>query len=635
MLDPVELFTPEAEEMKNDYNRRKRLRERRDKRNEKRLLYSPPIERVKGLLDSFEAGDSDAWWKLNMEMTLEPDSTHYGEELKPDLTLLPVWKVADESLQNRIIKAAQEYVLGKVLEEHQRIFDSTLYRPAFAGYRAFYLLLKVSKETILGIPVSVWKEWAPTILSYPISNGTDEETFQRHLIKIAYRNAPDEVTNSLLTIIDKENDAHDNIFIVRKVEECWDDRLASVLLKKTGDDKLKPTNLGCLLSALLEHKVVGAKEKTESFICLRQSSDQNQYHKSVIAASSLMINSEDSGWSALWKVIQQDINFGRDVITEVAHNGERSGGNVYSKLLEDQLANLYIWVENQYPHLSDPKHEDSYWMGPRDSIADFRSGILQHLKMRGTKKACEAIEKIIQSYPDYKWLKWTLIDAKNITNQQTWIPPKAKDILNMVQDRKKRLVQNEEQLLDILVESLKRLEGKLQGETPAAVFLWNEWNGNYRPKNENRLSDFIKLHLEDDLKQRGIVVNREVEIRSRIGDSGSSGERTDIQIDAFVKGQPYDVITAIIEVKGCWHTELNEAMETQLVNRYLKDNSTRCGLYLIGWFNCNQWDNEDSRRRNAPKMNIEDARKQFNNQAEQLSQKGKYVKAFVLNTALR
>lgn len=241
----------------------------------------------------------------------------------------------------------------------------------------------------------------------------------------------------------------------------------------------------------------------------------------------------------------------------------------------------------------------------------------------------------MKAFPDYKWLRWTLIEASNITRQQTWTPPKVMDILNMVFDSKRRLVQNGEQLLDILIESLSRLDEKLQGETPSVNFLWDEWDGRVKPKDENSFSDFIKLHLVDDLRQKGVIVNREVEIRSRVGSSGSSGERTDIHVDAIIEGQPYDTLTVIIEVKGCWHTDIKDAMKTQLVDRYLRDNPTQYGLFLIGWFNCSQWDSGDNRQCNAPKKSIEEARQQYSDQAMCLSQNGVHVKAFVMNTALR
>lgn len=76
-------------------------------------------------------------------------------------------------------------------------------------------------------------------------------------------------------------------------------------------------------------------------------------------------------------------------------------------------------------------------------------------------------------------------------------------------------------------------------------------------------------------------------------------------------------------------------MQTQLIDRYLNEVRCQHGLYLVGWFNCSQWIASNGRKQKALKLNLKEARKQFNSQAQELSQSGVMVKAFVMNTALR
>ena len=77
-------------------------------------------------------------------------------------------------------------------------------------------------------------------------------------------------------------------------------------------------------------------------------------------------------------------------------------------------------------------------------------------------------------------------------------------------------------------------------------------------------------------------------------------------------------------------------MQTQLIDRYLNEVHCQHGLYLVGWFNCSQWIAGDNRQKKACKsLNLEEARKQFDSQARELSQSRVTVKAFVVNTALR
>jgi len=202
------------------------------------------------------------------------------------------------------------------------------------------------------------------------------------------------------------------------------------------------------------------------------------------------------------------------------------------------------------------------------------------------------------------------------------------------------LVESGDQLQDVLIESLKRLEEKLQGETPAVSDLWNEIsNGHerrYAPKDEKRFSDYVKRHLISDLENLNIVANREVEIRH--GESPTKGEIVDIRVDAILKdsrGDSCDSITAIIEAKCCWNPKLDTDMKEQLVDRYLKDNRCRHGIYLVGWFNCDQWNRDHFKKKRPQKINIKEAIQKFEAQAAELSSTNLRIRAFVVNTALR
>lgn len=393
---PVVLNSPEAERLRKVYQENKKWQEKRQNRP---LLKPPPAERKAILLDKFESGDLAAWWQLNLEMTLEPDSTHYGNELESDITKLPGWNSADVKTRERIVKAAKKYVLEQDPNTSEWLGTNIMHRPAFAGYRALLLLLQEAPVFLNTIPANIWKKWAPIIISYPVSSGFE-------------------------------------------------------------------------------------------------------------------------------------------------------------------------------------------------------------------------------------------LDARFIARRHTWLPYRPEEILKIVTNKQWCLVNSGEQLLDVLVESLKRYEAKLQGETPSVIDLWNE-KPYYKPKDEGRFSDHIKRHLEEDLNQRGIIVNREVQIRRGVG--AGTGERTDIRVDAVTQsqGEVYDSVTVIIEVKGCWNDELNHAMKTQLVDRYLKDNRCQHGLYLVGWFNCAQWDDSDSRKRRAPKISLDEAKECFDVQAQELSLGDRKIRALVLNTALR
>jgi predicted NACHT family NTPase len=662
--EAIDLNSAEAKRLKANHLR---VQEFDNRRQETSLLEPPPKERVLISLERLESGILDAWWELNMEMSLKIDSQYYENELEIDLTQFPGWQEADITTRNRIINGTKKYIHEQTQINYDWIDTDNFDEPALAGCKALYLLLKESPEFINSISVEIWQRWAPVIIAFP--NSHQVENTYLDLIKLAYLNAPNESINTLMLIIDKRDRKYNSIlFIINRFDKCWDKRLEVAILEKLKDKKLKFTCMGELLEELLKRGCREARDFANSFIIFPLPSIKKEYEEVIIASTALVKNSDPTSWSIIWSVVQQDIEFARRVFEDVA--------NCYShgidlNITEKQQADFYIWLVRQYPHNEDPVFTDVHFVDTREAVGTFRDSVLAQLREKGTSQACAEIQRIAKEFPELKWLKNTLLNAQNNTRRKTWKSPKPAEILQLVNNKEKRLVQDGDELLEVLLESLQQLQATLQGQTPAVIDLWNEikwgqikslansllrtlkkqfnlditakidvWNkvnwksisGNasYIPKDENRFSDYIARYLNSNLKETGVIVNREVEIRR--------GERTDIQVDAVKKkanGEVYDSVTAIIEVKGCWNEELDSAMQIQLVNRYLKDNTCQHGIYLIGWFNCEQWDSSDYRKSKAPKISIDEAREKYEKQAEQLSQSSVKAKAFVLNTTLR
>ncbi|MGE0821978.1 MAG: NACHT domain-containing NTPase [Candidatus Binatia bacterium] len=632
LREPVGLDSPEAEKARAVY-----IEEQRWQNERKNHTANPlPTQRIANLLDKCESGNLDAWWQLTMEMALRPNGTYSHNELEPDLTVLSGWEQVDTITRRRILEAAKKYIIEQRPEIQKWLEGNTVNLPTFAGYKALLLLQQEEPKWFTTLTPVVWQKWAPTILAYSVFSDSAEKQNHQELVKMAYDHAPTQIIETLMVLVDKENEKHGFIFITRKIEGCLDDRLASALTVKLQDEKLHPKALGCLLCVLLDHNVEDAKAFVSAFISSRSSSDEKQRSKVIIAASALLTHANDAGWSIVWPVLQEDDAFGREVITAAVYDFREKDIQI-TRMTENQLADFYIWLSQQYPHTEDPQPEGAHEVSARESIADFRDSVLRDIKDRGTLAACSAIEKISRELPHLDWLKWILLEARNTARQKTWLPPQPSDVLAITKNQQGRLVQSGEQLLEVLLESLQRLEQRLQGETPQVEFLWDQvQDKQWKPKDENSFSNYVKNHLDLDLKQKGIIVNREVEIRRKAG--GRPGERVDIQVDAISKkpsGEEYDRISAVIEVKGCWHDELDQAMKTQLIDRYLNEARCQHGLYLVGWFDCPQWTPDDLRRKQTPKLDLEKAREKFKTQAAELSQSGVTAKAFVINTALR
>jgi len=635
LLGPIALNSPEAENARRDYKAACEI----SKMLERPLLDPPPSERIRISLERFESGKIDAWWWLNREMTLEPNSTHYGNELESDLTVLPGWKDANDETRIRIVQSARTYLLkGDPHSEEWLGTDHGDYR-AWAGYRALRLLLTLGHLGENDLASEVWKKWAPIVLAYPVEAGAGQDDPHQTLVKLTYQHVPEEITETLNVLIDKDNRRGDTIFIIRKMALCWDDRLCRAMLAKAQSEDLKPSCMGDLLEPLVEHGMQEAVSLAGSLLSVPLPADKLARDRACIAGDILMTKAPVAGWQAVWPAIQSDDQFGRQLLLRAACGmpPRQAFGALSQQLTEDQIADLYIWLERQFPGDQDPKQDGNgmHLVTARDEVAELRDRLLGRLQSRGTPDALMAIRRIQSELPHPNSLKWVVQDAHRVLLVRTWNPPQPADLLRLLDAPCNRLVESGEQLLYAIIESLKRLQHRLQQHTPRVRCYWDKVPGKelYRPVEENVLSDFVKTHLEDDLVARGVIVNREVEIRRP--SSHGVGERTDIHVDAVVhapRKDQLDRVTVVIECKGCWHRELHTAMESQLRDKYLREESARHGLYLVGCFDCDKWDPEDSRQ--PCRMAIAEARSRFDEQAAGLSKNGFQIKAVVLDVSL-
>src|SRR4030095_16553941 len=208
------------------------------------------------------------------------------------------------------------------------------------------------------------------------------------------------------------------------------------------------------------------------------------------------------------------------------------------------------------------------------------------------------------------WFRGMLLRGQEEMRRQTWKPPTPDQLFQLAENRRARFIQSGTQLLEAIVESLSILQERLSGERHLAQFLWD----GDRPKPEEAISDWVAERLESDLKQRGVVLGREVQIHRF--------DKTDIHVTAVTRDErtrTLDAVKVIVEVKGCWHRELKTSMKTQLAERYLGNNDCRHGLYLVGWFSLDGWNKTDKRRKQVSFRKSADLEAYLLSQAESLS----------------
>jgi hypothetical protein len=629
LFQTIELGSELADRLKANFQASQPREKPRD------IIIPPPHIRILDRLQQFETGNVAAWWDLCAQLTLDPNGSH-ASELEPNLTSLPGWREADPATRSRIVGAARVYLETADPNTNQWIGTGNLHRPALAGYKALHLLKTNDAQSFESLSELVWERWTAAALCYPIT-ATNQDPLQTEILSDSCRHS-DAIVRIFETIIEYERQHPREISWLRiylpLVTPGLGSRLVSRLLTLTRRAEVSPQHL----SIILQQLVRSSNEAIEIALELTRSrfhDNTNGRAKAVSAAAALVISGNPMAWSRLSDLIEEDPSFLREAF-EQASNALTimDYASLLAKLDEPTLARIYIWLEKSYPRPSDADKfsEAGHVMGPADQLAQFRDSVLMVLRGKGTFAAVSELQRISEVFPQLDFLKIATLDARAVALRSTWRAPTPSDILALARRAQARLVNNGEDLLEVTIESLKRLQAEFTSETSIAPSFWDKTSDNrFRPKDEPTISDMVKRFLQDDLVRKHAVVNREVEIQRPLG--SGKGPATDIHISAFAgRGRLTEEspLKAVIEVKGCWHPDLKTAIEDQLVGKYLRGTDCLHGIYLVAWFDAG-WDSSDPRRKHALRWSLAEARLFFEQQAAVLSQGARVVQAFLLD----
>lgn len=417
-LEPIELGSEREAELRKKhakYEEQVAENARRRVARQKPLVDPPPAARVLRCLDRFEQGDTNAFWQMQGQMSLRPTSIGYEDHRFTDLTKSPGWQDADQGIRGRMLAAAKHYIMTHDPKPEQWLGKRVHYWPAIGGYRGFFLLWTLATGWVEALPSDVWQRWAPAILGFPPEFRESSTTeLHRRLVGIAYRHAPNETLATLDILVDEESRRGDEVFITRELAHCWDARLGSFLFMKAQDSCLKPEFFGSLLRDLLEHRVAAAREYAASLLTLPLPNRGKARKRAQLAAQGLFRQVEDAGWPILEPVFHDDPAFGYKVVLGAASRMGTWPDLRWQGLSENQLADLFLWMEEQFPHEEDSNRFTGRMQDvtPRDSVADVRNALLTVVSQRGTKASVEAVRRIEQALPGRDWIKFTRIRAE-------------------------------------------------------------------------------------------------------------------------------------------------------------------------------------------------------------------------------
>lgn len=610
-FEPVEFASPEAQSSRERWKRWHAVAVDSDE-DRAEVPDLPTV--IAEDLDRSEGGDLDGFWHLVEHLALDPGARGHHRYFQSDLKNFPGWEASDADTRERIIVTAERYLLGREPEPERWFGGKTIWKPAWAAYRALRLLAEHAPGRLERLGREPWARWAPIVMSWP-RNGDEEAETNEALAGLCFVVAPDEASYWFLRELDGSVVRNGSAWAVRRARYAKLTVVEEPLLERLTDDGWPAGARATLLQFLLERGSRRADERARELLSPELLDDPDGRELALELARVLVEDSPDAGWPAVSLLVEADEAFGRALFESVANTRERG---VADRLDETQLADLFAWLEKRYPHAEDPELPDGVGhVGSREQIAWWRDGVVRGLANKGTDEAVRQLDRLEARFPELPWLGGLRTDAQELVRRARWSPPQPADVVRMGADAARRWVTSDAELREAVVESFARAQEALQSSTPASVDLWDTTA--HRPKHENELSDWLKRWLDTDLRGRGVIVGREVQIRP--GPGGKMGEAGDLVVEGIAgeRVEGADIVSVMVEVKGCWHEEVDEAMRTQLTERYLLPDGHRQGVYVVGWYAADEWDGSDWRRPRCGRRSLQETCAFFETQAREVS----------------
>lgn len=613
-VDAVPLDSPEAHGMRQTWALQHRSRSAD-------VVDDGVEEKIDELLSRFDAGEAVGFWYSVRLLTVAPGSQHFGAEFDPDVSGMPRWSALAEGTRERLVRGAERYLRefpcnpGEWLDR-----PDIVHYPSAAGYRAMLLLLRVASDRVAELPASAWIEWAPVLASSTtaMANGAKWEDKLR-LFELAGPVVVSPARDALIIWLNSAAAAGKRPYLANEAGYLWDDTLAStyLALARSCDGDLREE----LVDVLARRGLDPLRP-----VLLDWLADQSDASRFRLAATTLVDVDLDRSWDAVKAAFGSDTALAEDVLgATLTVRGFASVDDVSAPVLAD----LYLWLRARFPPETDPTFDDAHVVGPREEIGQWRDKLLRQLQNEGSPAAVLAIRRIVAALPDVPWIGRVLAAAEAALRRTRWTPTTLPELLRLAHDRRTVVIHSSAALARVVVSGLDEIQVGLTGATPASHYLWDTYTG--RPKTEDEVSDYLRNELDRALAGRGIVVNREVQVRRNR--ASGIGERTDLLVEAAAStGPEASHISLPVEVKGAWNAELTTALEDQLVGRYMRDTSAEHGIFLVVWPDLAAWKDEaDDRRRTIASLDRSDVESRLADQAAAMRTAGRNVEVVHLD----
>lgn len=572
-LEETSIDSPSRRKAKADW-----LREKRRQEQYRRKFQRPdPRSKIDESIAKIVEGNSWAFRNLCLALSLDKNGFNHNP-LRHDLTQYPQWENLSEEETKFVAESARRFLLERS-DGWEELGAETNY--SAPGVAAIWLL-RDEVTTNRDLKEAIGTKWIAAALSV-FDSSSDHA---KELFALAYGINPSKTIIRWISQIRRDCERHGHPFAMRRAGGCFDGVLLGELIDliKVLNDPLSVRRsieelrgldqqvAGNIAAYLLRHEL--ARRRTR----LRM---VGELIVAGLGAESRQV------WSLAYRLLNSRVDFSKEIFLAAASDDFREA-NICRVLNEDEIGDLYILLCRLFPPSQDPADE-SGWVTRRQAAAHFRGAVLNALSARGTTAACRELKRIAAALPDQAtWILYRYEKTLSTVRRDEWNPCPLPLLAEILSNPKKRILRDNADLMNLILESLVDLQSHLTGtDLPAVEDLW-QWEGaglrrsKFHHKDEESVSDYIARWLRDRIgPESKVVVNREVQ--------PERGKRTDILVQAWSHvarfGHPDEgPLSVTVEVKGCWNSEIRTGAERQLLAQYLRPFQRTHGIFLVAWF---------------------------------------------------
>jgi hypothetical protein len=621
-LAPIEIESSQADNLREHH--------RFSNRDDEKPNRTEELDReIETKLVKAENGEADGWGELNYILLFDRhgfSAPRHGE-LEADLTTLPGWQRCSASQQKRVLAAAFMSLQTAPPDPDSWFATQTINRPAFAGYRALYLIAKLEPDKLESMPPEIWGRWMSIIVDYPVASPMEEQGLHDAIRARAARSAEADFTKwaerKIAAELDREGG---HLFFLSRLEDIAPAALMDRLMELLLDEQLDAGSLSSLLRFAADHdpqRALGlVRDRLEAIPAEGLTAEQRSALVAICAT--MLARAPELAWPAVFACFKRCADIGKEVLTSLADD---SRSRIPADMSDERLAELAAWTFHLFPEASDPPLQtEAHFVSPREHLGHFRRGVLNALAERGSDLSVDAIEAIHQEQKTGN-LRFALRQARDARRAKSPAPQPG-EVVRALHQIARIPPADSEGLLKRVIAVLGEIQRAVQvGQPPMVGELWNT-RPEATPKDEGDLSNWLAARLQAALGS-GFDVSRE---RLARGGGQGRGKSTDLQVVCHSAPGSPDRIELLIEVKGCWERGVKAKMKTQLVEGYMAETGIDHAIYLVFWFDGAGWSESDYRRGDSAFDVLEEATTYLASQAAQLSgTSGGRIETFVFD----